>query len=154
MEVTAAPHHSGPNESAIPTPPIPAVAAPRATITSSSPGSARLPALVLAVPPLLFPLCPKPRLPVPVKRQEPTGNEPAKGPQAPSAALKFPPTTTSTGGETMLPGESHERQDHDRETLCTEPTKKGKVIYGRLELNRPTFKFRILVAARIARDFH
>ena len=34
MEATAAPHHSEPNESAAPTPPVPAAAAPRATITS------------------------------------------------------------------------------------------------------------------------
>ena len=33
MEATAAPHHSEPDESAAPTPPVPAAAAPRATIT-------------------------------------------------------------------------------------------------------------------------
>ena len=34
MEATAALHHSEPNEFAAPTPPVPAVAAPRAKITS------------------------------------------------------------------------------------------------------------------------
>ena len=33
MEATAVPHHSDPNESAAPTSPVPAAAAPRATIT-------------------------------------------------------------------------------------------------------------------------
>ena len=50
MEATAAPHHSEPSESAAPNLPVPAAAAPRATITSFSPGSARLPVPVLVLP--------------------------------------------------------------------------------------------------------
>ena len=111
-----------------------------------SPGSTRFPVLVLAVPHSTTP-------PTPVARHTPTTgiseapegltatpNSPApgKGPEAPSAAPELTPTRTSTCGETMLPGESHEWQDDDGEALFMEPPKKkGKVIYGRLELKPP-----------------
>ena len=37
-----------------------------------------------------------------------TPNARGNGPEAPSAAPEFPPTTTSTSRETVLPGESYE----------------------------------------------
>ena len=142
MEATAAPHHSGSNEPAVPTSPVPAAPAPRATITS----------FFSVISPLTATGASGTTLPTSVVPPAPTTgtgtgeapealaaapNAPAKGPQAPSAAPELPLTTTSTSGETILPGESHERQDNDGGALFTEPPKKGNILYGRLELKPP-----------------
>ena len=122
MEATAAAHQSGPIEPTAWTPPVSAVAAPRARITSFFSGSSP-------------PTGTGTGTATPAVAQTPTTgtstgeaqkplaealNTSATRPETPAAAPESPATTNPIRGETMLPGESHEWLDNDGKDLFTE----------------------------------
>ena len=121
---------------AAPIPPVPAVAAPRATITSFLSGISPLTGTGTSgttLPTSVVPQAPATDTrtgEAPEALASATPNALAKGPEDPSAAPELPPTTNSTSGETMLPGESNEWQANDGVTLFTKPPEKDKIIYG------------------------
>ena len=132
---TAAAHHSGPIEPAARTPPVPAAAASRVRITSFFSGSS--PPIGTGTGTATPAVAHTPTTGTSTgETQKALAEAPdtsATGPETPAAAPESLATTTPTGGETMLPGESHEWLDNDGESLFTEPPKKGKKrTYGKL----------------------
>ena len=112
-EATAVPYHVDLNVSAPSTPPVPAAAAPRVTITSFSSGIIPLTGTGSGATDNPYLTSSVPRAPTTgtgtcqsPEAQAATSKSPGKGPEVSSAAPESPVTTAATSGETILPDES------------------------------------------------